>query len=175
MQANDLFEYRDKIINAFKDGTFLSEHLKKSNNTAYDCVLKDVDSFIQKIESMSETINLSLFEDFFELPSPADYAKELINTENPDENKENVAEIKNRIPDLKDRIKKLSEKENKNKNAVETLQIIKKILDYNKNAQKHFQLASIVDKGKSEPEENIAERTILRKGMVVEIIKEEKT
>ena len=29
MQANDLFEYRDKIIDAFKDSTFLSEHLKK--------------------------------------------------------------------------------------------------------------------------------------------------
>ena len=26
MQANGLLEYRDKIIDAFKDGTFLSEH-----------------------------------------------------------------------------------------------------------------------------------------------------
>ena len=44
----------------------------------------------------------------------------------------------------------------------------------NKNAQKIFQLASKVDKGKSESEESIAERTILRKGMVAEIEKEEK-
>ena len=29
MQANDLLEYRNKIIDAFKDGTFSSEHLKK--------------------------------------------------------------------------------------------------------------------------------------------------
>ena len=29
MQANDLLEYRDKIINAFKNGTFSSEYLKK--------------------------------------------------------------------------------------------------------------------------------------------------
>ena len=29
MQENDLFEHMDKIIDAFKDGTFLSEHLKK--------------------------------------------------------------------------------------------------------------------------------------------------
>ena len=28
MQANDILEYRDKIIEAFRDGTFLSEHLK---------------------------------------------------------------------------------------------------------------------------------------------------
>ena len=28
MQTNDILEYRDKIIEAFRDGTFLSEHLK---------------------------------------------------------------------------------------------------------------------------------------------------
>ena len=49
---------------------------------------------------MSAKFNLSLFEDFFESSSPADYAKMLI--ENSDKNKEFVAEIK----DLKDRIKK---------------------------------------------------------------------
>ena len=29
MQENDLLEYRNKIIDAFKNDTFLSEHLKK--------------------------------------------------------------------------------------------------------------------------------------------------
>ena len=29
MQANHLLEYRKKNIDAFKNGTFLSEHLKK--------------------------------------------------------------------------------------------------------------------------------------------------
>ena len=72
----------------------------------------------------------------------------LINT-SPDENKEFVEEIKNRISDLKDRIKKMSETEKKN--ADETLEIIKRILDYNKDVQKKFQLASKVDKEKSEP------------------------
>ena len=56
MQANGLFEYRDKIIDAFKNGTFLSEHLKKSDDAAYDYVLENVDDFIQKTESMSEKI-----------------------------------------------------------------------------------------------------------------------
>ena len=55
---------------------------------------------------MSEKINLSLSEYFFESSSPADYAKTLINTKNPHENKKFVAEIKNRISDLKDKIKK---------------------------------------------------------------------
>ena len=42
---------------------------------------------------MSEKINLSLFKEFFESSSPADYAKMLINT-SPNENREIVAERK---------------------------------------------------------------------------------
>ena len=30
MQANDMLKYRNKIIEAFRDGTFLSEHLKNN-------------------------------------------------------------------------------------------------------------------------------------------------
>ena len=62
---------------------------------------------------MSEKINLSLFEDFFESSSPADYAKMLIKTKNLDKNKEIAAEIKDRISDLKQRIKEMSETEKK--------------------------------------------------------------
>ena len=65
MHTNDMLEYADKIIDAFKNGTFLSEHLKKSDNAAYDYVLKDADDFIQKIKSMSEKNDISLFQDFF--------------------------------------------------------------------------------------------------------------
>ena len=110
IHANDMLEQRDKIIEAFKDGTCLSEHLKKSD-AAYDYVLKDVNSFIQKCESMSDNINPNLFNEFFEL-SPADYAKELINTKNPDKNKEFVAETKDGMSDLKGRIKKKKKKKN---------------------------------------------------------------
>ena len=58
-------------------------------------MLKNVNKFIQEIRSMEEKINLSLFEDFFESSSPADYPKMLINTKNADENKEYVEEIEN--------------------------------------------------------------------------------
>ena len=34
MQANELLKYRNKIINAFKDGTFSSKYLKKSEDAA---------------------------------------------------------------------------------------------------------------------------------------------
>ena len=134
-------------------------------------MLKDVKNFIQEIKLMEEKINLSLFEDFFGLSSPADYAKMLINT-SPDENKKTVAEIKDRILDLKDNKRN---EQNRKRNADETLKIIKEILDYNKNAQNFFLLASKGDRGKSEPktEESIAERTKLRRDRVAEIKREE--
>ena len=100
----------------------------------------------------------------------------LINIKNAHENKKNVKEIEDRISDLKDRIKEMSEKEKKGKNADETLEIIKKNLDYNKDAQFFFHRASKVDKGKSEPktEESIAERVQLKNTRIAEIKKEEK-
>ena len=62
MQANDILEYKNKIIDAFTKGTFLSVHLKTSDDAVHGHVLEeDVKDFIQKIESMSEKINLSLF------------------------------------------------------------------------------------------------------------------
>ena len=100
MQANKMLQYRDKIITAFKDGTFMSEHLKKSDNAAYDYVPKDV------------KINLSLFKDFFEY-SPVDYAKKLINTKNGGKNKPIVEEAEHKISDLEDRIKTMKKKKKK--------------------------------------------------------------
>ena len=96
----------------------------------------------------------------------------LIKTKNLDKNKEIVAEIKDRISDLKQRLKEMSETEKKN--ADETLQIIKKILNYSKNVQKIFQFASKFDKGKSGPKpgESIADRVKLKKGRIAEIKKE---
>ena len=107
----------------------MSEHLKTSDDDAYDYVLEDVKNFIQKSKSEAEKINLSLFKDFFESSSPADYAKKLINVKDPNENKETVAEIEDRISDLKDRIKKWVKQ--KKKNTDDTLKIIEEILDYN--------------------------------------------
>ena len=86
---------------------------KKSDDGAYDYVSEDVKNFIQKIESMSENINQSFFNDFFEL-ALVDYAKMLINTKNLDKNKKSVAEIEYRISNLiKDKIKEMSKKEKK--------------------------------------------------------------
>ena len=154
------------------DRTFLSEHLKKSDDAAHDYVLKGVEKFIQKTKSMAENINLSLFQDFFESSSPADFVKNLVNVKDSNEKKEIVAKIKDRISDLKDRIKKMREKEKKS--ADETLGIVEKILDCNKEAQETFLIVSKVDKGKPKLEESVAGRIKLRKERIAEIEGEEK-
>ena len=64
--------------------------------------------------------------------------------------------------------------ETEKRNADETLKIIKKIIDYNKNVQKTFPLVSKVDKGKSVPKKTIVEKNIeesvkLRRKMTAEI------
>ena len=174
MHANDLLKYRDKIIEAFKEGTFSSEHLEKSHGAAHDYVLENGNDFIHKIKSMTENTNLSLFSEFFEL-SPADYAKKIIKVKDPDENKEIVAEKKDNIR-FKRQNKRNERNRKKNENMDETLKIIEEILDYNKNAQKNLSVASRVDKGKSEPkpEESIVKRVVLRRGKVAKIKREEK-
>ena len=41
-----MLEYGDKIIDAFKNRPFSSEHLKKSNHATHDHVLEDVNNLI---------------------------------------------------------------------------------------------------------------------------------
>ena len=55
MQKNDMLNYRDEIIEAFRNGTFSSEHLKKSDNAAYDYVLKDV-SLLRKLNHWQKVL-----------------------------------------------------------------------------------------------------------------------
>ena len=66
MHAKELLEYRNKIIDTFKDGTFRSEHLKESDAAAYDYVLKNLNNSTEKIKSMEEKINLS-FKSFLDI------------------------------------------------------------------------------------------------------------
>ena len=49
MHANYMLEFWDKIIDAFKNGIFLSEHLKTSDDAAHDHVLEDVIILFRKL------------------------------------------------------------------------------------------------------------------------------
>ena len=128
MQAKNLLESWNKIIDTFKDDSFLSEYLKKSDDVAYNYVLKNLNKFTEEIKSMEEKIYISLFKEFFEYSSPAQYAKELINIKNQDKNKEIAEEIKNKISDLEDKIKQMNEKVKEEKNVDETIELLIKFL-----------------------------------------------
>ena len=57
MQANDLLKYRDKIINAFKQGTFLSESSKKeSKDVQNNFELEDVISLFRKLSQYQKIL-----------------------------------------------------------------------------------------------------------------------
>ena len=92
----------------------------------------------RKLKCSQKKIKLSLFEDFFESSSPADYAKMLVNTKNLNENKEIVVEIEDRILDLNNRIKKMSETEKKMQMRHQRL--LKKFLITIKMLKKIFRL-----------------------------------
>ena len=100
-----------------------------------------------------------MFNEFFE-SVPSDYGKLLINTKNWDENKKAAEEIEDKISGFEGEIR-MSEKEKKDKNVDETLEIIRKILDYNTKAQNLFHCASKVDKKKNQ---NQRLKKVLQKG-----------
>ena len=132
---------------AFEKGIFLFEQVKEEpRNVQGEFAVEDESNFIQKIKSILKNISSSLFNEFFE-SSLVDYVEYLINLKNTTENKKFATEAKNRISSLKNRIKK---NERKGKKSVdETLGIIKEILDYNRQIQEVFALASKIDKTKS--------------------------
>ena len=68
-----------------------------------------VNKNIEEIKSMEEKTNLSLYEEFFQSLSPANYAKMLINTKDLDKNKEFVEEKKQNI-----RFRRQNKKKKKN-------------------------------------------------------------
>ena len=106
MQANDLLEYRNKIIDVFKWYFFIWIFKKIRWYFSHDYVVKDVYNSIQKIKSMFKFVR-----GFFWSSSPADYAEGLLNIKNSDKNKEIIGEIEDRISNLKDRIKEMRETE----------------------------------------------------------------
>ena len=84
---------------------------------------------------MAENINLSLSKDFSESSLPVNYAKGLINTKNPDENKKKCSQDKRQNIRFKRQNKKMSKRAKPNKSVDETLRInegLKKLLHVQK-------------------------------------------
>ena len=146
---------KDKIIDAFKNGTFFSEHLRTSDDAAYNHVLEDVNNFIQKIESMAEKINLDLFKEFFELASPADCAKEFINVQDPNENKKNCSQYKRQNIRFKRQNKRNGRKRKKIKVLMRHYRLLKKFLITITRLKKFFHLHQKLIKENQKQDKNL--------------------
>ena len=84
----------------------------------------------------SKGINNDFFTEYFNFLKPIDLAKELYETKDAKKNSELVEEIKNRWNNVRDKTKKMSEEEIKNEKPNQILEIINKIVDFDKEIQK---------------------------------------
>ena len=77
-----------------------------------------------------------MFTKCFNFSKPIDLTKKLLETKNKNKNNELIELIKSRWSDLKDEVKKMSEDETENEKPNQILEIVNKILDFNKEIQK---------------------------------------
>ena len=77
-----------------------------------------------------------MFRKYFNFSGPIDLTKKLLKTKDARKNSKFVEEIKNRWSNLKDKIKNISKEEIKDEKPDKILEIIIKIIDFNKEVQK---------------------------------------
>ena len=135
MYANDMLDYGDKIIEAFRNGNFSSEHLKKNRLCCLWWYIGRCKWFYSEnwIDGRKNEVCSRIF----------------LNHQKSKWKQRNCSWNRRPIIRFKRQKKKMSETVKKYKNADKTLKIIEEILDYNKNSQNFFLRASKVDKGKS--------------------------
>ena len=76
-----------------------------------------------------------MFYYYFNFKQPSDLAKKLFEMKDKKRNNDFVKEIKNRWSKLKDDVEEMSEDEKENKNPDKMLEIVKEILNFNKQQQ----------------------------------------
>ena len=93
--------------------------------------------FFKYIENKSEDINRRylLFKYYFNFIQPSELAKKLFEIKDQEKNNDFVEEIKNRWSKLKDKIEEKSGDKKENKGLNKILEIVKDILNFNKENQ----------------------------------------
>ena len=147
--AEKSFSIKEKIIRAFKRGTFPykdgikvdeesdeesdakseEESEKESEKESEELEENKISKYI---ENESESINYELFEKLFSFVVPSDLPRKLFETKGKKKNSKLVKEIKNRWSSLKDEIKKMSKNEIKIEKLNKLLKIVEKIIEFNK-------------------------------------------
>ena len=91
-----------------------------------------VNEFNKQIVEKDKSINKKLFKKYFRFQSLVDMQKHLYKTKNTEENIELVNKIKSGLSDLKDEIKQMSEGEIEIRKPYEIIDVVEKILDFNR-------------------------------------------
>ena len=126
-----MFDARKDIIVLLEKGIF--PYKGNVFKTKEEEELKEyINNIFTFTEGKSKDVNNDLFAKYFNFSKPIDLAKKLYETKDAKENSEIVEEIKNGWSNLKDETKKMSEKEIENEKPNEILEIVNKIIDFNK-------------------------------------------
>ena len=133
-----MFHAREDIIGFFEKGIFpFKGNVFKTKEEKLEETKEELTTnTVTFIEKNSKDINNDLFQTYFNFLAPIDLATKLFKTKDKKKNSELVKEIKNRWSKLKDETKKMSEEEIKNEKPNQILEIINKIVDFDKEIQK---------------------------------------
>ena len=132
-----MFRVREDIIDFFKKGIFLFKgNVFKSKEERFkEKIKKSINDGIIFIKEKSRDVNNDLLNKYFDFSAPIDLANKLYKTKDAKENSGAVEEIRNRSSNLKDEIKEISKEEIKNEKLNDILEIVNKIIDFNKEIQ----------------------------------------
>ena len=130
-EAKKLFDLRVEI---YKKLVLEEKNLKFEKSVGETVKLRNQKDkkFIEHIENKSKTINYNLFKEYFNFESPTVLTKQLYKIKNKKKNNESVNVIKSGLIDLKDEHEKMSEDEKETEKPDKILEIVEKILIFNK-------------------------------------------
>ena len=91
--------------------------------------------FNEWVNKQETSINKKLFKNYFSFQTPSALLKELYKTDDKEKNKLLVSVINSGLKDLKEEINKMSKEERINKKSGKIVNIVKKVLKFNKQNQ----------------------------------------
>ena len=94
-----------------------------------------MEKFNEWVNKRETVINSELFEKGFNYERPSEMLKTLYNSNNRKKNNDLVNKIKSTLSDLKNEIEVMSEEEKETKNLNEIVDIVEKILEFNRQNQ----------------------------------------
>ena len=132
---DDVIGLFEKGIFSYKDNAFKTKE-EESEENKLEKIKDDYKKCIKYIEDESKGINYDLFKDYLDFVVPSALAKKLYEAKDKNKNNELVEKIKSGWSDLKNEIKKMSEYEKQAEKPDKILEIVEEILLFNRENRK---------------------------------------